>query len=778
LKKEIHIAVRELVHHALLSGDLIMEFLGSIRSHDAIRAHQKIQKSRPDTYQAEVSVSHRIETDLLALTISGRIDGVFKQPDRIIIEEIKTTTRNLDFYERNQNQLHWGQAKTYAYLYSVCHNLKEVDVQLTYYHIESGKLSELKKHFDISDLESFFKELLARYLQWAETVANWCDVREASIHHLQFPFKSYRPGQREMAVEIYRKIKTDGQLLIQAATGIGKTIAAIFPAIKAIGEGFSQKIFYLTARTTGRTVAEKALDELRAGGLKIKSITLTAKDKICFNPLSACHPDECEFARGHYDRLNEALASIFKQDAFTRTCIEQTAEQFQVCPFEFSLDLALWADVIICDYNYAFDPRVFLRRFFQEENGAYTFLVDEAHNLVDRSREMFSAEIFKQSVLDVRRAVKDKLPHIFKCLGKINSWLVKARKSCEEVGGSHAQAEPPEDLYPHLRRFLLLSEKWLAQNIKTSFREPLLEFFFTVSGFLRVSEQYDPSYATCYRKIGKDLKLRLFCIDPSGHLENAFKRCRSTIFFSATMTPMKYFKTILGCDEHADQMILPSPFPPENLGLFISSRISTLYRHRNRTKPEVARTILTLVRQAKGNYLLFFPSYEYMMMVYESFQAENPEIEAVLQTPSMPEAERDAFLMRFEKKNPKTLVGFAVMGGIFGEGIDLVGKRLSGAAIVGVGLPALSLENDIIRDYFASQRNVGFEYAYLYPGINRVLQAAGRVIRTDRDRGVVLLIDQRYGTMRYTSLLPDNWRPIRIQNERQLADDLKRFWNQ
>jgi len=778
LKRELHIAVRELVQHALLSGDLIMAFVGSTRSADAIRAHQKIQNARPDSYQAEVPVSRRIETDHLILTVSGRIDGIFTLPDRVIIEEIKTTSRSLDDCAQNQNPLHWGQAKTYAYMYAAGHDWNEIDVQLTYYQIGKGDLCECREHFAISALESFFNDLVARYLQWAETIADWCQLRDNSIHKLQFPFDSYRPGQRAMAVEVYRTIKNNGQLLIQAATGIGKTIATVFPSVKAIGEGLSKKIFYLTARTTGRAVAEKALDELRAGGLKIKSITLTAKEKICFSPDSACHPDECKFARGHYDRLNEALAYIFSRDAFTRDCIEQTAEHFQVCPFEFSLDLSLWADVIICDYNYAFDPRVFLRRFFQDENGEYTFLIDEAHNLVDRSREMFSAEIHKQPVLDVRRAVKDSLPHIYKCLGKINAWLVKARKTCEEYGPSLAQDEPPADLYPHLRHFLQITENWLVQNIKTSFREPLLELFFAISGFMRVSEQYDHSYTTCYEKTGKALKLKLFCIDPSGHLKNTLNRCRAAIFFSATMTPMRYFKAILGCDAHAGQMILPSPFPPENLCLFISDRISTLYRHRTRTRPEVARAMLTLVSQAKGNYLLFFPSYEYMMMVYDWFHAQSPEIETVLQTPAMPEAERDTFLKRFELKNSQTLVGFAVMGGIFGEGIDLVGKRLSGAAIVGVGLPALSLENDLIRKYFARERNAGFEYAYLYPGINRVLQAAGRVIRTGNDRGTVLLIDQRYATFRYKSLLPEHWQPVRVQDENQLVESLRRFWDQ
>ena len=777
MKSELKIAVRDLVQYVLRGGDLQFEFLGSTRPVDAVRAHQKIQKSRPEAYQAEVPISYQFETDLFTLTIGGRIDGVLSAVDGPIIEEIKTTSRKLDYFDQNEEPLHWGQLKAYAYMYAAQHDLENIDAQLVYYQIDSGRIKELKRSFSLEELEAFFTDLVHRYLEWASTIANWGRIRNESIRKLEFPFGIYRPGQRTMAVAVYRFIKNEGQLLVQAATGIGKTIAAVFPAVKAVGEGLSTKIFYLTARTTGRTVAEKALDQLRANGLKIKALTITAKDKICFSPDSACHPDECEFAKGHFDRIDDALRYIFQQDAFTREVIIEASRTHRVCPFEFSLELSLWADIIICDYNYAFDPRVYLRRFFQEEKGDYTFLIDEAHNLVDRSREMYSAEIFKQPVLDVRRALKDDLPQIYRCLGKINAWLVKARKQCEESGPARAEKSAPDDLFPLLRKFLYLTESWLTKNIKAKFREELLELFFSIHGFLRVAEQYDDSYATCYEKLKTNLKIKLFCIDPSPHLSQALTRCRSAVFFSATMAPMNYFKTILGCDEDAGHLILPSPFPKENLGIFVSERVSTLFRHRDRTKMDVLKSILNLVERRKGNYLLFFPSYVYLQMVYELFQKECPNTDNIVQAPAMTEVERDKFLERFSQDNPQTLVGFAVMGGIFGEGIDLVGKRLCGAAIVGVGLPAISLENDLIREYFNRELNAGFEFAYLYPGINRVLQAAGRVIRTEKDRGVILLIDQRYGTHRYKSLLPQNWEPIRVLNEHKFADDLQAFWN-
>ena len=778
MKSELKIAVRDLIEHVFRSGDLVFEFLGSSRPVDGIRAHQKIQNSRPDTYQPEVSISHQVETDRFRLIIGGRIDGVYNEPGRTIIEEIKTTTRNPNYFEKNQQPVHWAQVKTYAYIYGRQQGLEEIMTRLTYYQIDTGEIRTFKHTFGIAELEIFFDDLIARYLEWAQTINDWSRQRNESIQDLDFPFVTYRPGQDKMAKEAYRAMCDHSQLLVEATTGIGKTIAVLYPAVKALAEKLSQKIFYLTARTTGRIVAQKALDELRAKGLRLKSVTLTAKDKICFCPDSACNPEECEYARGHFDRINDAVNAIFARDAFTREQIVETARIYRVCPFEFSLDLSRWADCIICDYNYVFDPRVYLRRFFKEEKGDYIFLIDEAHNLVDRSREMFSAEIFKQPVLDIRRQLKDNLPHIYKSLGRINAWLVKARKKCAESRNPLAEKDPPEDLIPLLKGFLFITERWLAQNIKTAFRESLLDLYFAVSGFIRVADQYDECYTTCYEKMGKDLKLKLFCIDPSIHLEKAMNRCQVAILFSATMTPMDYFKQILGCDQSAHHLILHSPFPGENLGLYISDQISTYFRHRDQTADQVARVIATLIEQKKGNYLLYFPSYVYMRKIYQSYTARCPQTETILQKPGMAESERDMFLRRFSQNNPQTLVGFAVMGGIFGEGIDLVGKRLMGAVVVGVGLPGISLERELIKEYFTNALGAGFEYAYLYPGINRVLQAAGRVIRTEKDRGVVLLIDQRYGRYQYKSLLREEWDPVRVRDPQQLADGLQKFWKQ
>ncbi len=782
MKKSINISVRSLVEYALRSGDLSLEFRGAARALEGLRAHQRIQKKRPDHYVPEVTVSYQVEVNEFILSVNGRIDGVFECSEAEndgfpVIEEIKTTNRNPEWFEKNENPVHWGQLKCYALFYAVQYDLEKIDTRLTYFQIETSETREFNKRFDTDDLRIFFEKLANQYIGWVRGITKWEEQRDQSINRLGFPFAEYRDGQRDMAVSVYRTIRDQGQLIAQAATGIGKTMAVLFPAVKAMAEAHHSKIFYLTARTTGKNVCEKALDELRANGLRLKSITLTAKDRVCFSSGSACTGEDCTYAKGYYDRVTEAIQSIFKTDAFDRETVEECARENHVCPFEFSLELSLWSDCVICDYNYAFDPRVYLRRFFSDEDGKYTFLIDEAHNLVDRSREMFSAAIRKQPFLDLRRTVRDDLPQIYKSMGKINSWLIKARKKCEEAGNVLVETNGPDSLYQLLWFFLKTTERWLSKGIKTEFRDVLLDLYFSVAWFMKVGEGYDQSYATCYETVKKDLGIKLFCIDPSSQLKEALKRSVSAIFFSATMTPADYFKNVLGCDEQAKNLILPSPFPVENLSVFIADRISTYYKQRNRTAPDVVKAIISLVGKKKGNYLIFFPSYQYLLIILELFQDGILDMETICQTPGMSEHERDAFLKRFDEDNSGTLVGFVVMGGVFGEGIDLTGERLSGAVIVGVGLPGICLERELIRKFFAEVYHAGFEYAYLYPGINRVLQAAGRVIRSENDRGVVLLIDQRFATRNYRGLLPSEWQLSWLRQENQLSLDLKKFWN-
>ncbi len=760
----------------LRSGDLRTDFFGSISAIEGLRAHQQIQRKRPPCYQAEVPVSFAAAHADFQLCVTGRIDGVLIEDSRTVIEEIKSTRRALEEIAQNPNPVHWGQVQCYAYMWAAQEKVSSIVARLTYVSLENGQTRELERVWDMTALELFFNDLLDRYLAWMASQAHWIKLRDRSIQQLAFPFDSYRTGQRDMAVAVYRTIREKGQMLVQAATGIGKTVAALFPAIKALSEHLADKVVFLTARSTGRLAAESALRLLTGKGLRIKSVTLTAKDKICFYPQSDCAPEECVCARGYFDRINAALSDALTHDALTRDRIERIALDHTVCPFEFSLELVNWADCVICDYNYAFAPGVRLQHLFDEESGRHAVLVDEAHNLVDRSREMFSAQLAKESVLALRRLLKHEIPAIHRSLGAINTWMAGMRRRCNEADHWLVEEDLPVILIERLRDFLRAAEKWLALNARTSFRDALLDLFFDVLHFVRVTEIFDQGYTVTYQASSKDLQVKLFCIDPSHQLRLAWQRCRSAILFSATLTPGGYFQSVLGCHEQATMLNLPSPFPPSNLGVFVADQISTLFREREISSRAVTSAIANFVQQRVGHYMLYFPSYQYLRLVHDLFSQECAELETVIQTPEMDEDERMAFLSRFKKGVSQTLVGFAVMGGIFGEGIDLKGERLTGAVIVGVGLPGLSLERDLIRDYYNSTRKCGFEFAYQYPGINRVLQAAGRVIRSEKDQGVVLLIDQRYGHHRYRTLLPRHWKLQVIDDETGIQGEIRSFW--
>ena len=771
------IAVRALVEVVLRSGDLDHRFASAGRTLEGIRAHQRVQRMRPEGYRAEVPVSMEIENPNFNLVVGGRIDGVLDADGQILVEEIKSTRKELTALKENPEPCHWGQAKVYAFLLARQEGLESVAVQLTYCNLDTDEILELVETPSLLELETFFHALVETYLSWATMLSRWCRVRNDAIRSLDFPFPAYRDGQRDMAVTVYRTLRDGGQALLQAATGIGKTMAALFPAVKTLGEGHADRIFFLTARNTGTLAAANALTVLEKKGLRLKRVALTAKDRICFCPDATCNPDACEFAKGHFDRLNEAMKEAFSHDALYRNTIETIAHAHTVCPFDFSLELSRWADCILCDYNYAFDPRVYLRRFFDEENGEYVFLVDEAHNLVDRSREMFSAQLKKSAFLGMRREVKDHLPAVYRIAGKINTWMLNARKEAYQAGGFLSEDRLPVGMEPYLRTFVKEAERWLVKNRPTSYREAVLERYFEVTRFLRVWEEFGESYVTCRFANKKDLALKLFCLDPSRQLKNAFQRSRAVVFFSATLTPATYFQDLFGCHPDAIKRSIPSPFPQKYQAVFVAGNVPTTFTQRKNSAEKVAVLIRSFVQAKQGNYLAFFPSYAYMNLVTEHFAEKvQADIRILIQQRDMDDDGRVRFLDQFSDGNHQTLVGFAVMGGIFGEGIDLVGERLSGAVIVGVGLPAICPERDLIRDYF-EKSGVGFDFAYRYPGINRVLQAAGRVIRSDRDKGAILLVDRRFMTPGYRRLLPANWSPISVASEKQIEHRLAQFWS-
>jgi len=774
------VSVRSLVEFVLQSGDLTTGgFQKRDRAQLGTQGHKQVQRSRPEGYQTEVEIAYRVEDADLPMEVRGRIDGLYASEVPVIIEEIKTTTLSLELINEEHNRLHWAQAQCYAFMYAQQNNLSRVSIHLTYYHLDSRKEKTFELHFTLAELETFFRDLITPYLDWFRKIYAWQFRRDQSIQQLEFPYEEYRPGQRDMAVAVYKAIRDNDRLYVQSPTGVGKTIAALFPAVKALGQGLASKIFYLTAKTPGRQVAEKALDDMRQSNLHLRSVTLTAKEKICFCPPVNCDPEVCIFARGYFDKVKKALDEIDQHQAFTRPVIEEIAHKYEICPFEFSLDLALWVDCIICDYNYVFDPRVYLHRFFDFDTESYIFLIDEAHNLPDRARSMYSAELDKRTVLDLQRTLKPHLPKLVKKLSVINKILLEKRKACQaEDKAALVEHEPPEELLKAIREFNQKAEDWLVLNQPAEFRQELLEFYFLCSNYLRTAEYFDTFYVSYFERQGQaDLKAKLFCLDPAPMLSVPLVRSQSTVFFSATLLPMDYFMKLLTGDVNHPKRIFQSPFPQENVCLLIHNQISTKYAQRADSCAAIASAIETICNTRVGNYLVYFPSYVYLAAVLELLKERLPDRQLLVQDRAMTETERETFLAQFSANNHETLVGLAVMGGIFGEGIDLVGERLIGVVVVGVGIPQLGLERDLIKEYFDRQNISGFAYAYQYPGFNRVLQATGRVIRTETDRGIIVLIDDRFTHARYRHLFPSHWRGYQVvQNTSEMKDKLTRFW--
>ncbi|SCY38737.1 ATP-dependent DNA helicase [Alkaliphilus peptidifermentans] len=777
MTKEINISIRNMVELILRGGDLNLSFAGPNRALEGTRGHQKIQRSYGAEDEAEVTLKHQLKYDEFLFNFSGRIDGILTIDGCTVVDEIKTITMPIEELTDEFNMLHWAQVKCYGYIYATENQLDKIDLQLTYYQLKTEEIKRFRRTFSHEELKDFFYSLIEKYIVWADLINQWEEKRNLSAKALKFPFNTYRKGQRKLAVSVYQTIKEKKKIFVQAPTGIGKTMSTIFPAIKAMGEGKTSKIFYLTAKTITRQVAEEAVDKLRVEGLHFKSVTITAKDKICFEKTKSCTPDECQYAKGYFNRLNDALKEIIEEEAFDRITIEDYAKKYNLCPFEFSLELSLWADCIICDYNYVFDPRVYLKRFFVEYGGDYTFLIDEAHNLVERARMMFSAELYKGRFLEEKKYIKNKSKDIAKALEKINKYMLNMKKLYGD-DESYAQKDEPSEIYPLLRKFIEECDYYFTENKGEEIREEFLQLYFDSIAFVKIAEFYDLNYVTYVERAGKDTKLKIFCLDPSKLLREALKRGRSAIFFSATLTPIEYFRNVLGGEEGDYSLLLDSPFDSKKLCLLIAGDISTRYYDREKSYNDIAQYIKKIIEIKPGNYLIFFPSYKYLESVVEIFSTHNSTYNILVQAPYMTEEEREVFLDKFQHQNGECYLGFCVLGGIFSEGIDLIGTRLLGSIIIGVGLPQICLETNLIKDYYQEKYQKGYEYGFKYPGMNKVLQAAGRVIRTEEDTGTVLLIDDRYLTNSYKKIFPKYWNNIDVISKKNIENKLIDFWGE
>ncbi|MBR1650187.1 MAG: ATP-dependent DNA helicase [Lachnospiraceae bacterium] len=871
-KFQIHISVRGLVEFLLRSGDIDSRSAsGSQLSamQEGSRIHRMIQGKMGPDYRVEVPLFFSYENEDYSLLLEGRADGIIDNEEGITIDEIKGTYRKLE-YMTEPVPTHIAQAKCYAYMYCMDKEPEEVRVRITYCNLETEEIRYFYQDYDFEELKDWFEGLIGEYDKWALLKCRHYSERQESIKALQFPFE-YREGQKELATQVYQTIVGKRKLFLEAPTGVGKTITTVFPAIKAIGVGKAEQLFYLTAKTITRTVASETIDILREKGLIFRSIIITAKEKICFKEKPECNPGACEYAEGHYDRVNEALYDMLSnEDGLSRAVIEKYAIRHRVCPFELSLDASLFADGIICDYNYVFDPNAKLQRFFADGvTGSYLFLIDEAHNLLERGREMYSAHLVKEDFMSLKRELKRTIVSEMAARSKhksIEGQLLLDLESADKadkiglIEETTSSAETDADLDEkneltdkltaevtaestldtlyfssgkkdrHLAESILVkkgyADKMIAQLEKCNkvlldmkrecdtprvideiddFVKPLnrlyatisdyleerekkkpeafdeiLDLFFEISHFLNMYENIDTNYVK-YTQMQDDntFMVKLFCVNPADNLKTCMHKAVSTILFSATFLPIQYYKKLLGGEEQDYEVYAKSVFDPANRGIFIADDVTSKYTRRSKEEfYRIAEHIKSVVQAREGNYIVFCPSHAFMHSVYDIYTEymADPRETCVLQLENMSEEDREDFLSLFETE--KNLTAFCVLGGIFSEGIDLKDDRLIGSVIVGTGLPSVCFEREILKGHFDEEGDDGFDYAYRFPGINKVLQAAGRVIRTESDRGVIALLDERFMQNSYRNLFPMEWKDIKRVNVRTIGKNVERFWEE
>lgn len=842
--QELHTSVRNLVEFILRGGDIDNRSGRMITDAmmEGSKIHRKIQRSMGENYQAEVPLALTIEAEEYMLVIEGRADGIAygefpnqnsekeaytqdtfldrtgKSEEMVYIDEIKGVYRNVATMEAPV-YVHKAQAMCYAYIYALQNHLDQIGVQMTYCNLDTEDVKLFQEVFAWDALADWFGNLIAEYRKWADWQIMWRRKRQESIQNLEFPYP-YREGQRKLVGDVYRTIRRGKNLFLQAPTGVGKTISTIFPAVKAVGEELADRIFYLTAKTITATVAKETFGLLREQGYQAKIIQLTAKEKLCLCGNTAieqeaadqddpypdfpqikleCNPQNCPYAKGHFDRVNDAVFELLQaSDLFTREEILAQARKHRVCPFELSLDVATWCDNILCDYNYVFDPNVYLKRFFQDSSKEkYLFLVDEAHNLVDRSREMYSATLYKEDILAVKKMMKPHNQAIARTLDKCNKAMLDFKRECE----NYSVCESVGVLTFYLMRLVSQMEEFFEKPREFPDKKTVLDFYFELRNFVNIYDLVDENYVI-YDEMQEDgrFMIKLFCVDPSKNLQKCIDKSVSTIFFSATLLPINYYKRLLSTKEDNYAIYAQSTFDETQRLLAFGRDVSTKYTRRGPAEYEkIARYIRAAIRSKKGNYMVFFPSYKMMQDVYDVFVrveresdtrngvavSDEPNIAEesleesltiIMQHSNMNEAEREEFLQAFEQEDSGTLVAFCVMGGIFGEGIDLKNDRLIGAVIVGTGLPQISNEREILKQYYDKQGLSGFDYAFRYPGINKVLQAAGRVIRTQEDRGIIVLLDERFLQSDYNALYPREWKNRIVGNVETVDAEICKFW--
>ena len=749
----------------------------------AVQDAQALDRSS-DSYFTEVHLHHTCRYAGVLIKVVGTAQG-------ILLENGSVT---LDYIVRAGNLPDEGETWTVpvrqrclAYMLAAAKELTNIRVRKITVTAK-GECAHETVTYSIASLTDEYTGILSRALPYIENCIEQNREIKPRAAELAFPYPEIREGQEEFMRECFRDIMHGKRLFIQAPTGIGKTISTMYPAVRALGRGKCDKVFYLTAKSSTRREAFAAAKRLFEAGAPLRTIILSAKEQMC--PIEGCNYRTCKHhcprSTAHTKIMLAISELLTHQNGYTSALIKRSAEKYGVCPYELSLDLSEFCSIVICDYNYVYNPAVKLRRYFVENNGKYVLLVDEAHNLVDRARDMFSCELHNSSFDQVLHILPEGEPLHGK-IKKATTVFAIAKRYCRDTMQKNAEGadcgyyyskEALDDLNSVLADLSNTVEKWLKTHTYDALYDAIEAFYGELRSYVATAELYDKGFVTYLTVLGNEITLKQLCLDPSHQLEDCNAGAEAAIMFSATLTPPEYFAQTLGGGKQAVSVNFPSPFPHENLCVTVAEGISTKYEDRDKSIKKTAAYIAASVCSKVGNYIVYFPSYSYMEKVAEAFSAKYPDVPVLMQKRGMTQEQKEQFLDAFKSDSQSMLIGFCVLGGSFSEGVDLPGGRLIGSIIVGVGIPGISDERNIIRDYYAEQNGMGYEYAYVYPGMNHVLQAAGRVIRTDTDRGIVVLLDQRYAEPRYTELFPPHWEGVRFASDAQsLAKFISEFWN-
>ena len=767
------IAVRELAYFICQSGNLTSEFFSNRDMQAGIDAHRHHQRSYNEKSRAEVYIKQELNINDECYSLNGIIDGVLNINEEIIIEEIKSTTHDLDEITTDYHQEHMAQLKIYGYLYAMKNNMDMIHLRLTYVSI----VDYSEKSFDVvlsqNELEDFTFNVLEKYINWLNLLDESARLKEETIKSIKFPFVNKRPGQHNLMKATYHALMNDEILYAIAPTGIGKTMATLFSALKSLKK--NDKLFYLTAKGSGKNAPIDAVKLLSSQGLKIKTIDITAKRKICNKGEKNCNPDECPFAIGFFDRLTAATFDIFlHNDIYSADIITEYSNKYKICAFEYQLYLSYFCDIVISDYNYVFDPKAHLVRYFEDDTYKPKILVDEAHNLISRSKEMYSSLISEADIRKLRAKLNGYKPSIRQDCNRILEIFDSYREHLA-LKATYCDTVPNNNLTTYMNQLKLKCDQIFDENKKIKDKDEAIDSYLKIIDFIRTSEYYGPTHRTIVKLINDTVYIHYYCLDASRFILDTIKESiHGIVFFSATLYPIEYHANLLTSGE-GKYLNLPSPFDPMNLDIIINNSVSTKYKNRIDSIDTIIETIETVTDSKPGNYIVFFPSYQYMKMVTDVLGETDYEV--IVQDSSLSDSSKQEIIELF-KTTRNTKVGFFVMGGAFSEGIDFIGDALSGVIIVGVGLPMVCDENNILKDYFEETYHEGFDYAYTFPGLTKVIQSVGRVIRSESDRGIAILMDERFTYSKYLSLMPPHWINKKvITNTYSLKKELKEFNN-